>query len=197
VSPVPAERDHPSGDAGRDADLDAAFAQIVAGWDDAPAAGVPPWPASEDATTSDVESEVSQDGEQVTERPGDTAPTSSSMEQIRYVRDHGLPTPDDDPQQVEPSPLTGPRDWELAAEPEGHFEPPDPPFTAKVDAIGQLAWAGVVLGPAFLLFAGLFWRDVGRVWLAIAAAAFVGGFVALVLRLPQSRDEDGDDGAVV
>jgi hypothetical protein len=192
---VPAERDHSSGDAGRDADLDAAFAQIVAGWDDAPTDGVPPWPASEDATSSDVDGAVDQDDAQVAERPG--PPDPSSMEQIRYVRDHGLPTPDEDPQPVEPSSLAGPRDWELAAEPEGHFEPPDPPFTPRVDAIGQLAWAGVVLGPAFLLFAGLFWRDVGRVWLAIAAAAFVGGFVALVLRLPQSRDEDDDDGAVV
>ena len=54
-----------------------------------------------------------------------------------------------------------------------------------------------MLGPAFLLFAGLFWRDVGRLWLAIAAVAFVGGFVTLVLRLPQTRDDDGDDGAVV
>ncbi|WP_426560824.1 hypothetical protein ACPPVT_12865 [Angustibacter sp. McL0619] len=185
---MPADRDLPSGDAGRDADLDAAFAQIVAGWDDAPEAGVPPWPASEDATSTEAEDEA-------TDTP--SPPPASSMEQIRYVRDHGLPTPDDDPQPVEPSPLSGPRDWELAAEHEGHFEPPDPPFSARVDTIGQLAWAGVVLGPAFLLFAGLFWRDVGRLWLAIAAAAFVGGFVALVLRLPQSRDEDGDDGAVV
>jgi hypothetical protein len=194
---VPADRDHPSGDAGRDADLDAAFAQIVAGWDeDTPVGEIPPWPASEDATSSDVEVVGSDDPADV--RGGtDQPPPPTSMEQIRYVRDHGLPTPDGDPQSVEPSPLSGPRDWELAAEHEGHFVPPDPPFSARVDTIGQLAWAGVVLGPAFLLFAGLFWRDVGRLWLAIAAAAFVGGFVALVLRLPQSRDEDGDDGAVV
>jgi hypothetical protein len=190
---VPAERDQSSGDAGRDADLDAAFAQIVAGWDeDTPVGEIPPWPASEDAGRHDEQVDESRD-----DGAGESAPDPQSMEQIRYVRDHGLPTPDDDPQPVEPSPLTGPRDWELATEQEGHFVPPDPPFTAKLDTFGQLAWAAVVLGPAFLLFAGLFWRDVGRLWLAIAAVAFVGGFVTLVLRLPQHRDDDGDDGAVV
>jgi hypothetical protein len=189
VSSVPADRDLPSGDAGRDADLDAAFAQIIAGWDEPPAAGLAPWPASEDAPSADRAESDDTD-------PSGRAQPSTSMEQIRYVRDHGLPTPDD-PQPVEPSALSGPRDWELAAEAEGHFEPPDPPFTARVDTVGQLAWAGVLLGPAFLLFAALFWRDVGRLWLAIAAVAFVGGFVALVLRLPQSRDDDEDDGAVV
>jgi hypothetical protein len=177
---MPGERDPSAGDAGRDADLDAAFAQIVAGWDDEPTDEIPRWPASEDTT--------------------DDPPPASSMEQIRYVRDHGLPTPAQDPADGDVTDLgvpTGPRDWELAEQPEEHFVPPDPPLVRGTDLVSTLSWAGLVLGPAFLLVAALFWRDVGRMWLACATAAFVGGFVSLVLRLPQSHDDDEDDGAVV
>ena len=195
MSAMPADREHPGehpGDAGRDADLDAAFAEIVAGWDDEVLVGDErPWPASEDGRRTDDEPDPAELSEDTTDRP---RPAPTSMEQIRYVRDHGLPTPEP---EAPAAPGTGPRDWELAEEPEGHFVPPDPPRSTRLDTASQLAWAAVLIGPAFLLFAGRFWRDVGRIWLAIAAAAFVGGFVALVVRLPSHRDDDGDDGAVV
>jgi hypothetical protein len=180
------ERDHSGGDA----DLDAAFAEIIAGWDEETTDPVPRWPASEDADPA------------VT----DERPPASSMEQIRYVRDHGLPTPEHpaDPgagpaeqaRPVEPPPA-GPRDWELADTADDHYAPPDPPPLPRGDLTSRLAWAGVLLGPAFLLCAGLFWRDVSRLWLALAAVAFIAGFVVLVMRLPQTRGEDDDDGAVV
>jgi hypothetical protein len=181
---VAPERDHSGGDA----DLDAAFAEIISGWDDETTDPVPRWPASEDAD--------------------EAPPPASSMEQIRYARDHGLPTPDHDPDSpapvdddasaqvrpVEPAPA-GPRDWELA-DTEEHFEPPEPPPLPHGDLTSRLAWAAVIAGPAFLLYAGLFWREVSRLWLVLAALGFVAGFVVLVMRLPQSRDDD-DDGAVV
>ena len=195
MSPVPADRDFPGGDA----DLDAAFAQIVAGWDDAPTTAVPPWPASED-TDERPDGGAGTDVRTTDEPAAPTGPTG--FEPIRYARDHGLPTPPDpshasDPVEQAPGTGPGPRDWEVATPDDEHFVPPDPPPLPRGDTIVQLAWACVLLGPAFLLFAGLFWRDVGRLWLAVAAAAFIGGFVALVMRLPHTRDEDDDNGAVV
>ncbi len=193
MSAVPADRDHP-GDAERDADLDAAFADIIARWDDDTAGPVPAWPASEDLEpTTDPDGDGAPDERSLLDGAAepDEPPRPTSMDQIRIMRDSPLPAPE----PVEPSP--GPRDWELAGVPDDHYEPPEPPPIPRGDLAGQLAWAGLLLGPAFLLFAGLFWRDVGRMWLAIAAAAFVGGFVALVVRLPHSRGEDDDDGAVV
>lgn len=178
---MPGDREHSGGDA----DLDAAFAEIIAGWDDETTDPVPRWPAAEDTDAST-----------------DSPPPSSSMEQIRYVRDHGLPTPDDegldvqrDARAVEPP--VGPRDWELADTTDDHYSPPDPPPLPHGDLTSRLAWAAVLLGPVFLLGAGLFWHDVNRLWLALAAVAFIGGFVVLVMRLPETRDEGDDDGAVV
>ncbi len=197
MSAVPADRDHPGE---RDADLDAAFAEIVAGWDDDPSPPVPPWPAVEDVD-----------------------PEPTSMEQLRLEGDRSAkdePTPGSVPpsgplastaQEATTGPIgplgplgpptgpasPGPRDWELAAQPDEHYQPPEPPPLPRGDLAGQLAWAGLLLGPAFLLFAALFWRDVGQLWIAVAAAAFVGGFVALVVRLPATRGDDDDDGAVV
>ncbi|MGN6299714.1 MAG: hypothetical protein ACTHN8_01310 [Angustibacter sp.] len=185
------ERDHSGGDA----DLDAAFAEIIAGWDTETTDPVPRWPASED-TSDDTDR---------SQPPSDQPPPASSMEQIRYVRDHGLPTPEPAPERPDGAedgahpvaPAPGPRDWELADAGDDHYLPPDPPPLPRTDLFTGLAWAGVLLGPVFLLCAGLFWRDVSRLWLGLAALAFIAGFVVLVLRLPPTRDDSDDDGAVV
>lgn len=194
MSPVPADRDYPGE---RDADLDAAFAEIVAGWDDDPARPVPPWPVAEDLAGGPLSGE--QSGEQLPEPPSERSEPFSEQaaEQTRLDRDRR--TRDDLGASAQPPAglaAPGPRDWELAAHPEEHYQPPEPPPLPRGDLAGQLAWAGLLLGPAFLLFAALFWRDVGQLWIAVAAAAFVGGFVALVVRLPATRGDD-DDGAVV
>ena len=211
MSPVPADPPHP-GDPGhdsdrdaqrdaqrdgqrdgqRDAQLDAQFAAIVAGWDQDSADPVPRWPANEDRA------------EAAEEQP--QPPPATSMEQIRYVRDHGLPTPapprpEDEPDEPAAAATsgapTGPRDWELAARPDEHFVPPEPPPLPRGDLVSRLAWGGVLLGPLLLLLFALFWQDATRLWIAAACAAFVGGFATLVLRLPDRREHDDDDGAVV
>jgi len=139
-----------------DEDVDAAFARIIAGWDDPPS--TPEEPPDDD--------------------PGPTVRASVQP----------LPGPPD----------LGPRDYAPPPEPEEGYVPPEPPPLPRVDVPGALAWAAVLLGPLFLLFAGLFWRDASPLWLGLAVVAFIGGFGALVMRLPAHRDEDsGDDGAVV
>ena len=94
------------------------------------------------------------------------------------------------------TPTPGPRDHVPPQEPDEGFVPPDPPPLPRGDVVGVLAWAAVLLGPLFLLVAGLFWREASPLWLGLAVVAFVGGFVALVMRLPSHRDvDDDDDGA--
>ncbi len=114
--------------------------------------------------------------------PASTTPTTTTPPVV-------TPPPD-----FAPSP--GPRDHTPPEEPDEGYVPPDPPPLPRGDVVGVLAWAAVLLGPLFLLVAGLFWREASPLWLGLAVVAFVGGFVALVMRLPSHRDvDDDDDGA--
>jgi hypothetical protein len=162
---------------GEDADLDAAFAQIVAGWDtpSSPDEAMR-WPASENLPP---ESAVTGEGASRTEPEPEPAAGAQTA---------GPPTG---------PPVPGPRDFSPVEPLDEHFVPPEPPPLPRGDLQSRLAWVAVLVGPAFLLVAGLFWTGVPRLYLGLAALAFVGGFVALVMRLPTHRDEDDDDGAVV
>jgi hypothetical protein len=81
-------------------------------------------------------------------------------------------------------------------EDEEHFIPPTPPPLPKPDATTRLAWIALLGGPVYLV-AAVFLRWEVPSWAAFAAvAAFIGGFVALVLRMGDEPPED-DDGAVV
>jgi hypothetical protein len=159
---MPSDRDRP------DEDLDAAFAAIIAGWDDIPS---------------------------LDER----AASDRSTDEVDDADEQAAPPEPDRREDATVSPAQGPRDWAAAEDPDDdRYHPPEPPPLPRGDLVGRLAWAGVLLGPAFLRVAGLFWRGAPRLWLALAVLAFVGGFVTLVLRLPADRDDtDGDDGAVV
>lgn len=81
-------------------------------------------------------------------------------------------------------------------EDEDHFIPPTPPPLPKPDAMTRLAWVALLGGPVYLV-AAVFLRWEVPSWAAFTAvAAFIGGFVALVLRMGDDPPED-DDGAVV
>jgi hypothetical protein len=169
---MPSDRDRP------DEDLDAAFAAIIAGWDDVPSLDDP----ADRVDATDDRPDESVDG------PAEAPPPTGEPPRRRSGDGPGSASTAD-----------GPRDWSAAEDPDDdRYHPPEPPPLPRGDLAGRLAWAGVLLGPMFLLVAGLFWRSAPRLWLALAVLAFVGGFVTLVLRLPADRDEsDGDNGAVV
>ena len=155
-------------------DVDSAFAAIVAGWGDDVAPGqAHPWPVVEDLPT---------DGDRptVTRTPPDEPPPPPA----RRAGDLRLGT-DEPAEQAESADLDD----------DERFIPPDLPPLPRADLVSRLSWAGVVGGPLFLLIAALFWRDLPELLLLVAVAAFVGGFAALVVRMP--RDRDDDDGAVV
>jgi hypothetical protein len=82
---------------------------------------------------------------------------------------------------------------------DGHFRPPVPPPLPKLDLTTKLAWVGLFGGPAYLLVAAMAgWQMEG--WsLFTAVAAFIGGFIALVVRMGDGPPNDGnwDDGAVL
>ncbi|MFF5107870.1 hypothetical protein [Streptosporangium sp. NPDC000509] len=82
---------------------------------------------------------------------------------------------------------------------EGHYVPPPPPPLPKTDATTKIAWLALFGGPAYLLIsAALGWNLQG--WMLFTAvAAFIGGFVALVVRMGDGPPNDSgwDDGAVI
>jgi hypothetical protein len=81
-------------------------------------------------------------------------------------------------------------------EDEEHFIPPTPPPLPKPDAMTRVAWIALLGGPVYLVAAVFLGWEVPS-WAAFTAvAAFIGGFVALVLRMGDEPPED-DDGAVV
>jgi hypothetical protein len=77
------------------------------------------------------------------------------------------------------------------------FVPPEPPPLPRGDFVTSLGWVCVLGGPLFLVFAALTWRGVPGELILAAVAAFVGGFVLLVARMPGDHPDDPDDGAVV
>jgi hypothetical protein len=85
------------------------------------------------------------------------------------------------------------------ADDEGHYVPPQPPPLPKTDATTKVAWLALFGGPAYLLLsAALNWHLQG--WMLFTAvAAFIGGFVALVVRMGDGPPSDSgwDDGAVI
>ncbi|UER54612.1 hypothetical protein HJG43_08750 [Kineosporiaceae bacterium SCSIO 59966] len=181
---VPPERDDDS-----NVDLEAAWADIVANWDQDDATPVGRWPAAEDTEDTDH-----------SDAPGDPdAPRDTDRADPKDPQGTGHPVDWD----VVPTHVGGDRAREAAARPdpddeEEGFVPPEPPPLPRSDAITMAAWAGVLGSPLFFLLTALFWRDVPQLLILVAVGAFVAGFVTLVARMPSRRDPgDDDDGAVV
>ncbi|GII53826.1 hypothetical protein Pth03_22150 [Planotetraspora thailandica] len=82
---------------------------------------------------------------------------------------------------------------------EGHYVPPPPPPLPRGDAVSRLSWLALFGGPAYLLLAAvLHWPMEGWV-VFLAVAAFIAGFVTLVVRMGDGPPPDSgwDDGAVL
>jgi hypothetical protein len=96
-------------------------------------------------------------------------------------------------------PAGDPRAYTPAEEEDEPFVPVPLPPPAKMDWATKAALAGVIGGPGYLLVVSIFlhWTISAEAAL-IAVAAFVGGFVTLVVKLGDrsSRDDD-DNGAVL
>ena len=98
------------------------------------------------------------------------------------------------------APGTGPRDAPLPEDPaDEHFVPPVPPPLPRLEPATKLAWIALFGGPLYLLIATATGAAISGLAAFLAVAAFVGGFVVLVLRMDNGRPPDSgpDDGAVV
>jgi hypothetical protein len=94
----------------------------------------------------------------------------------------------------------GPRDATLPDDPaEDHFVPPVPPPLPRLDPITKGAWLALFGGPLYLLISTAIGATISALAAFLAVAAFVGGFVILVLRMDNGRPPDSgpDNGAVV
>ncbi len=159
-------------------DVEAAWADIVArGEVESPRTG--PWPALEDAP--DVDPEVEPD--QQPDPPAGTAEPAWSSP-VSHVGGEVVRT-------------AGERDEVDADDEEGGYVPPEPPPLPRGDTVSRLAWGGVLGAPVFFVLTMLFWRSVPTLLVVLAVAAFVAGFVTLVVRMPDRDDDSWDDGAVV
>ncbi|WP_245637892.1 hypothetical protein, partial [Actinomadura rubrobrunea] len=158
-------------------DEDAIWAEIVAGFDAEPQDGATPWPEQEDIR------------DEPTGRPGALSEGEDRTGRLPHAR------------VIKAADVTGPADAADAPAPssdddEGHFVPPPPPPLPNPDPLTKGAWGALVGGPLYLLLTVVMdWHVPG--WAAfLAVAAFIGGFVTLVLRMGD-EPRDPDDGAVV
>ncbi|MER5555337.1 hypothetical protein ABT001_27335 [Streptomyces sp. NPDC002793] len=97
-------------------------------------------------------------------------------------RDYGLEEPGD----------TGAHDADDSEE--GHFVPPEPPPLPEADVTAKFAWLAVVGGPVLMLLAVLMQWEMTWWLTTLSIGGFLGGFVALVARMPHDDEEDDDPG---
>ncbi|MBF5082094.1 hypothetical protein [Quadrisphaera sp. INWT6] len=80
---------------------------------------------------------------------------------------------------------------------EEHYVPPEPPPLPRGSWRTWLPWVGVLGVPLFFVVVVVLRPSLPSEVVLVAVLGFVAGFLTLVLRLPDHRDDDGDDGARV
>ncbi|WP_026411685.1 hypothetical protein [Actinomadura oligospora] len=147
----------------------AIFADLVANFDAEPEGDRVPWPDQENIREDE-------------EPPGEGDDRTGRLPRARVIRAADL---DDDEDELPP------------ADDESHYIPPPPPPLPTADPLTKGAWIALVGGPLYLLITVVLNWDVPG-WAAfLAVAAFIGGFVTLVLRMGDEPRPPDDDGAVV
>ncbi len=189
------------------ADEDAAWAAIVAGWNQTGSDPVPSWPASEDVDDDPPPTARHDPFTKPEHNRPETGPTppppgtgTGTPAPGRRFDPRPARTGDDGPGVGPPTAVPFAQEPEDAPDdPDDHYVPPPPPPLPRLDPLTKLAWVGVLGGPLYLLFTNVFgWVPVEGAGV-LALLAFIGGFVGLVYRMKDDRgdDTDSDDGAVV
>jgi hypothetical protein len=140
-----------------------------------------PWPSREDlpdtpTPAADQVTSTDQPSEGPSEGPTGAFLPADRTRVIRYAGD--------------------PRSYSPPEEDETYVPVPLPPPT-RPDAIAKAAWVALIGGPLYLLIGTFLHWTISAVEAFAAVAAFVGGFVTLVIKLGDRDRDDDDDGAVV
>jgi hypothetical protein len=161
---------------------EAAWRDLIARFDSPADTARPqaPWPDREDLPDSDA---PGADGAAAAQDPGtgelDSPAPADGTRIIRFAADprsYSPPEEDEDERYV-PTPLPPP---------------------AKMDALSKGAWVALIAGPGYLLLGTMLQWTISGTEALVAIAAFIAGFVILVLKMGDRppRDKD-DDGAVL
>lgn len=165
------------------AEVDAAWAEIIAGFHTAPdPTAEPPWPAAES-----VEESVT--------KPPPAPPRLQSAADFSGITLNRRRTDQPDP----PSLLDGLEELDAEGDEDERYVPPPPPPLPRISKYAVMGVLGVILGFVLFLFPYLLPIDTDYVTL-VGFAAIVTGAVMLVWRLrsgEDDEDDDFDDGAVV
>ena len=205
---------------------DAVWRDLIARFDaPAPAGEAPPWPDREDLAgpvhvTPAMPPTTPPAVPEALPREPPTNPTGlpglpvlggvSPMPDDTALNNTGFSNtgPDAMPDELTPDQLwpglgagNGPRDVSPADDPaDDHYIPPVPPPLPRLDPVTKGAWLALFGGPLYLLISTATGATISGLAAFLAVAAFVGGFVILVLRMDNGRPPDSgsdDDGAVV
>lgn len=173
-------------------DPDELFRQIVAGFEQGPAAPVSPWPVSEDLETDESQSISPERSRRADQRKSGT---DSPGRRLRRRTDPPLKGDEALPDWLEPAALDR-DDVDLDG---GRFTPPPPPALPRIKARTAVAAFAVLLG-LILAFAPSLLRQAGTFEVMLLGIALMtGGAYGLVTAVRDAPPDDrgSDDGAVV
>jgi hypothetical protein len=200
------------GNAGSGNGEDAVWLDLIARFDSTtPADEIPPWPDREDfAGPVRVAPTIPPTAPDGLPREPPTNPSGLPGLPVKDSPLLGEPRLGEprlgEPRLGEPWPrLTGPgygpRDAPRPDDPtEDHYIPPVPPPLPKLNPVTKGAWLALFSGPLYLLISTALGMAISGLAAFLAVAAFIGGFVVIVLRMDNGRPPNSgsdDDGAVV
>lgn len=171
------------GEVGNEASGDeAAWRELVARFDTpaGQATAAVPWPAREDLPGAD-ESLSADEPSAARTADGRTIESHLPPDRARIIRFAGDPRayspPEEEDQPYVPEPLPPP---------------------ARMDPLSKGAWVALIGGPGYLLLGTVLGWTISGTEALIAIAAFIAGFVILVVKMgDRPPRDDNDDGAVL
>jgi hypothetical protein len=155
-------------------DEDAAWAALIAGYDEEPEPGSASWPEAENVAPDPPKTPPAED------------PAAVNPPPTRSIVIHPV--------------IAGPRNYELDDDDDdGHYVPPEPPPLPEADVTTKFAWLAVLGGPLLLLAFVLLQLELAWWVVTVGVGGFLGGFATLVARMRTGDEDDDrpDGGAVV
>jgi hypothetical protein len=168
-------------------------------WPASPATDtLPAAPATDPVTAQDLPGAQAPGGLKAYEpvQPYEAVQPYEGMQPYEAVPPYEAAQPHEQARVIRPA--GDPRSYSPPEEEDEPFVPAPLPPPASLDPIAKAAWAGVICGPAYLLVASLIMHwTISAVDAFLAVAAFIGGFVTLVIKLGDHPRDDDDNGAVL